>query len=364
MTIPADASLDRGVEAESRARVGSTIDGKWRVDRLLGVGGVAAVYAASHPCGRVAAMKVLHRRYARDEAVCRRFFAERAISARVHHAACVTIFGSSATDDGAPLLVMELLDGDTLEVARQRWVKLPLTHALFIVERLLDFLIACHSAGVIHRDLKPDNVFLMCDGHVRVIDFGIAHVLGTHRTDPRIVLGTPEFMSPEQASGKNNVVDETSDLFAIGAILFTLLSGSLLRSGRDAHETLQIAAKEPPRSLALVAPEVPACVASLVDRALAWEPAERWPSARLMHAETRRVLDEIETRPSPVPTAMRLSNPLLVVPASLRPTFPSAAGLALGASSADLPTFTERSDEVRTNSQARIRAVRPTSGGF
>jgi serine/threonine-protein kinase len=246
---------------------------------------------------------------ARDPKACQRFFSERDLSSRVRHPAAVPIQRTGRTPDGVPFLMMELLQGETLSQRWKRTGRFSIRRALMIGERLLDFIASCHAVGLVHRDLKPGNVFLCDDGSVRVIDFGIAVVRGKGKSGQFAVLGTPAFMSPEQAKGQSDDADHRADLFAIGAILWSLLSGQQLRAGREA---LELAARDHARSLSLVAPDMPRSVAALVDRALATDPAERWESAPAMRREITAILDAIDADlpalpdPSPSERNMRV----------------------------------------------------------
>jgi eukaryotic-like serine/threonine-protein kinase len=290
------------------SRIGTTVDQCWTLDRLLGVGGMAAVYAATHTSGRRAAFKVLHKHLVDNADIVVRFRDERELAAMFKHPALVEVHGMSTTDDGVPLLVMELLDGETLAARVKRVRMIPARTALEVAASVLDVLDLCHRRGIVHRDIKPENIFLTDDGRVKLLDFGVAR---GHRstTTRRAAVGTPAFMPPEQALG---TVDARSDVFAMGAILWTVISGFSLRHGRTDEETLRAAVSEPIRSLSLVA-EVPPSVAALVDRALAHDPAERFPSAAAMREAAIVVIQEL---PIP-PEASRISY------CEDRPTLPS-----------------------------------------
>jgi serine/threonine-protein kinase len=143
-----------------------------------------------------------------------------------------------------------------------------------------------HDAGIVHRDIKPANVFLTRDGRMKLLDFGIACRAGRSPQGARhgAVVGTPSYAAPEQASGRVDGVDVRSDIWSVGAIAFTLLSGRLVHSGTAARETMALAAKQHAPRLATVAPDVLPQIAHIVDRALAFDREERWPDAASMHA--------------------------------------------------------------------------------
>jgi serine/threonine protein kinase len=304
------------VRAEAMTRVGATIDGKWRIDALLGLGGIGAVYAATHENGRRAAFKIMHRALASDPELVERFVDERSVSEKIAHPACVSILAASKTDDGLPLLFMELFDGETLESALRRGARIDGAHSLAIAEQLLDFLVACHARGVVHRDLKPANVFLLVDpdgvlardASVKVLDFGVARESMRRRTNRRMAIGTPGYMAPEQARG--SAVDGRADLYAVGAILHALLGG------KEAAAT-----NEPPRSLAMLAPTLPRPVVSMVMRALAWEPEDRYASAEHMLDVLRMVRDQFDLGHH-VPLVRWLEGPRPTPALDDRPTAP------------------------------------------
>ncbi len=205
----------------------------------------------------------------------------------------VRILDDDVTEEGLAFLVMELLEGELLEARRvNRGGKLPLPEVYEIADQLLDVIAGAHDKGIVHRDIKPDNLFLTHEGRLKVLDFGFAQVKSgfrTERTETGFLLGTPGFMSPEQAVGARQDIDAKTDIWAIGATLFTLLSGRTVHSGETAAELLVAAANYPARSLAEVERGIPPRVVSIVDRALAFDKADRWPSARAMQAALRNV---------------------------------------------------------------------------
>jgi serine/threonine protein kinase len=288
----ADALEAAFEERESAlARIGSIVEGR-RLEIPVGLGGMAHVYSARSEEGEWSAIKIARRHIAADARSRERFLAERALVARVTHPACVPITSAGLTVDGAPFLVMELLAGESLENLWRRTPRFTPKRALEIADQLLDFAATCHAAGVVHRDLKPENVFVDPGGQVRVIDFGVAVASDLRDGTRGRAVGTPAFMPPEQARGEGERVDGRADLFSIGASLWSLLSGHRLRAGRGA---IEIAARDPARSLSLVAPDVPTEVVQLVDRALASDPRARWPDAEAMRADLLSVLSEVRS---------------------------------------------------------------------
>ena len=268
------------------ARIGVALRGKYRLDRLLGVGGMAAVYAATHlrNASRVA-VKVLHREFTLDGPLRARFLREGYAANSVGHPGTVRILDDDTDEDGAVFLVMELLDGETLDARWERSDrKLGVAEVVTMMYGVLDVLAAAHAKGIVHRDLKPENLFLTRDGHVKVLDFGVARLREASPTQTRTgaVFGTPAFMPPEQALGRVAEVDALADVWSVGATAFALLSGRFVHEGQTAEEMLIRSATQPAPELGTVAPHVPATIAAVVDRALAFEKRDRWPSARAM----------------------------------------------------------------------------------
>ncbi len=283
-------------KARARARIGLTINNKWRLDSLLGVGGMASVYAATHRNGSRAALKILHTEFARDPGIRDRFLREGYVANKVEHHGRVAIQDDDVTEHDEPFLVMELLEGET---AQQLWKrkhrKVPPAEALWIAAEVLDTLEGFHVLGIVHRDIKPANIFVTREGVVKVLDFGVARMreAGGDHTRAGTALGTPSFMAPEQAMGLADGVDGRADIFSVGAMLYAMLSGQRLHQGRTDNEAFILAATTPAPSLARVAPDLPVEVISLVDKALAWDQRNRFDTATVMRDECHRISEGI-----------------------------------------------------------------------
>jgi eukaryotic-like serine/threonine-protein kinase len=285
---------DEEVLATALQRVGSVLHGKYHIDGVLGIGGMATVYAATHRNRKRFAIKLLHPEYAVRSDVRARFVREGYVANSVNHSGVVSILDDDADETGAPFLVMELLEGvsvDALYAIKREPV--PVREALGIAHQLLEVLEAAHSNDIIHRDIKPANLFLQRDGQVKVLDFGIARLRdanqGLKSTKTGATLGTPAFMAPEQAMAVPGEVDVRSDIWGAGATLFTLLSAHFVHEADNARQIMIRVATEPARSLVSVLPDAPGAVVDLVARALRFEKSERWGTA----AEMRHALVDV-----------------------------------------------------------------------
>jgi serine/threonine-protein kinase len=285
---------------------------KWHLDVLLGVGGMASVYAATHRNGSRAAVKLLHEELSINPEIRERFLREGYLANAVGHEGAVRVIDDDTTEEGSLFLVTELLDGETLEARRMRYGgRLDEDEVLSVVDQLLDVLVAAHQKGVVHRDLKPENVFLTRAGQVKVLDFGIARLRELSKPDTSTrageSMGTPAYMAPEQARGLWDEVDGRSDLWAVGATMFCLLSGRLVHQARTVNEQLLSAMTRPAPPLRSVAPDVSVLVANVVDRALSFNKAMRWPDATRMQESVRHAYHD-RTGVS-IATAPRLTVP-------------------------------------------------------
>jgi len=289
------------MSSPEQARVGSVLDQKWTLERLLGAGAMGAVYEARHRNGARAAVKLLHPMLAREPEVRERFLREGYAANKVEHKGAVRVLDDdvveSGPDEGTAYLVMELLDGESLDDRQRRLPQLGERELLEVAEQVLEVLSVAHASGVVHRDLKPENLFLARDeGRVRVkvLDFGLARVSdGGLATNAGRALGTPAFMSPEQASGRVDEIDGRTDIFALGATLFRVLSGRRVHEGDNAIQVLVKMQREPAPKLVAAYPEVSPAFAALVDRALAFEKADRYPTAGAMLADVRALRERL-----------------------------------------------------------------------
>jgi serine/threonine protein kinase len=281
--------FDRGANGRSLLPIGTILQGKYRLDRLLGVGAMASVFAATHLRNvNCVAVKILHPDLAGNSEIRTRFLQEGYAANSVRHAGTVRVFDDHTAEEGeVAFFVMELLEGETLESLWERCGRrLPPREVAQLMCQLLDVLAAAHEKGIIHRDIKPENLFIEADGTLRVLDFGVARVLEGSFVETRTgsLIGTLPYMAPEQMLGKVHEVDARSDVWAVGATAFTLVSGSFVHEAETPEEMLVFTASRQAPSLARVAPHAPRAFIHAVDRALRFDKSERWPSARTMQS--------------------------------------------------------------------------------
>lgn len=300
---------------ESAQRIGTYVNGKWRLDALIGFSSVAATYRAAHRNGLECALKIIHRSQTSSEKMIERFLQEAHLANRIEHPGVEKIFDDGMTEDGCVFLVMELLEGETLELRRMAaGGALRLLDARPIFDDLLDILIAIHAAGVIHRNLKPANIFLTKDKRVILTDFGRARLsdvdVNQQNSLDGLVTGTPAYMPPEQARGRRLEIDERSDIWSAGAILYTLLSGRRVHEAKTTAEKLLLAQTKPARPIMSIMPDIAAPLAHVVDRALKFDKKDRWPSASEMRKAYWRATGRDETSLPKEPVAQeRLQMP-------------------------------------------------------
>ncbi|MBW2462549.1 MAG: protein kinase [Deltaproteobacteria bacterium] len=273
------------------ALVGQVVADRYRVLGLLGEGGMGAVYFAEHTLiGRKVALKRLHPELATDANSVARFQREARAAAAIGHRHIVEVLDLGYGADGAPFLVMEYLRGQSLAELLRKEARLAPARACRIVGQVLTALAAVHDSKIVHRDLKPDNVFLVRrradPDFVKVLDFGISKMNidddeGLRLTKTGVMLGTPYYMSPEQARGMK-VVDRRVDIYAIGVILYEALCGELPHRAENYHALLLEILAKAPVPLAERAPGVSPELAEVVHRAIAKDPAKRFQSARSM----------------------------------------------------------------------------------
>ena len=266
---------------------GTLFAGRYRIARKLGGGGMADVYLAEdQELGRRVAIKMLHHRYANDDQFVERFRREATHAAGLSHPNIVSIFDRGEAD-GSYFIVMEYVEGRTLkELIRSRGL-CPVPVAIAYTRQILAALRYAHRHGVVHRDIKPHNVIVDPEGVVKVTDFGIARAGASQMTEEGAIIGTAQYLSPEQARGAP--VDQTSDLYSTGIVLFELLTGEVPFTGDSPVEIAMKHLAETPPTPSALRPDVPPDLDLVVVRALAKEPADRYQSAAAMDADLETV---------------------------------------------------------------------------
>jgi serine/threonine-protein kinase len=282
-------AADTGHRLDSaNRRLGLVLRGKYRLEGVLGIGGMSVVYRAIHRNQAEFAIKMLLPEYGANDELRARFLREGYAANSVKHPGAVRVVDDDIAEDGTAFLVLELLHGLACdELCATHGGRLPLDAVCAIGLQALEVLHAAHVNGIIHRDVKPANLFLLRSGDLKVLDFGIARVretltTGTHTTGSGVLLGTPAFMAPEQAMGKASDVDARADIFSLGATLFSLVTGLTVHEGDSGRELLVKLVTRPTRSLLEVMPELPTDIADVIDRALDVDREERWASAGAM----------------------------------------------------------------------------------
>ena len=266
---------------------GALVD-NYEIEELIGSGGMGEVYRArDRRIDRRVAIKILSPSFAVQDGALGRFEQEARVVGSMNHPNLVTLY-DIGVHEGAPYLAMELLEGSTLR-AHLDGGALPLRKALDIAAQVASGLSAAHEKKIVHRDLKPENIFVTSDGHVKILDFGLAKMTAVSPTDitvmrnvaatnPGMILGTVGYMSPEQVRGE--AVDVRTDIFSFGSVLYEMLSGRKAFHGTSAADTLSAILKEEPPELTLTQQTVTPAVEHIVRRCLAKPPADRYQSAR------------------------------------------------------------------------------------
>jgi serine/threonine protein kinase len=270
---------------EPHALIGQTLRGTYRILSVLDQGGMGLVFEAQHVrLRRRVAVKVLARHLIRDEQALSRFNREAEIIAQLDHPHIVQILDFDTTEQGEPYIVMELLKGESLSDRLERDGCLPIWDAARIAHQVASGLFAAHQAEIVHRDLKPANIFLtetIGEGtRVKLLDFGISKRLGVGRslTGEFDVLGTPDYMAPEQALGRTASVNQRGDQYALAVIAFEMLSGQTPFSGTDLMEVLQKVVSVEAPLVECFAPHVPHVVSVVLGRGLEKNPEARFPT--------------------------------------------------------------------------------------
>jgi eukaryotic-like serine/threonine-protein kinase len=319
--------------ATSDTLINTLFDGRYRVLRRLGRGGMADVYLAEdEELGRRVAIKILNDRHAADDQFVERFRREATHAAGLSHPNIVSIYDRGEAE-GTYYIAMEYLEGSTLkEIVTERG-PLPIDEAIGFARDLLEALRFAHRKGLVHRDIKPHNVIRDDDGRVKVTDFGIARAGASQMTEAGSIIGTAQYLSPEQARG--GVIDHRSDLYSVGVVLYELLTGTVPFVGETPVEIAMKHLSGVPEPPSARRPEVPEALDQIVLRALAKDPDERYQSAEEMDAELARVAAGLPVSAETAEAATQVlagagiadTAPTMVTksPSAVRPPRPPAA---------------------------------------
>jgi serine/threonine protein kinase len=271
--------------------INTLFDGRYRIMRKLGSGGMADVYLAEdEELGRRVAIKILNDRHATDEQFVERFRREAKNAAGLSHPNIVSIYDRGEAE-GTYYIAMEYLDGRSLKELVVARGPLPIPDAIEATRQVLTALRFAHRKGVVHRDIKPHNVMADADGRLKVTDFGIARAGVSQMTEAGSIIGTAQYLSPEQARGA--VVDQRSDLYSIGVVLYEMLTGEVPFTGESPVEIAMKHLSDTPRPPSVLRPDIPPDLDMVVLRALAKSPEDRFQTAEEMDEELERVANGV-----------------------------------------------------------------------
>ncbi len=309
--------------SQVKPMIGRTV-GNYVIGKLIGQGGMGAVYLAEHPrIGRKVAVKVLLPQLSQSAELVQRFFNEARAATAIANEHIIDVLDFGELDDGASYIVMEWLEGRSLAELLREQKKLPLDRVIRIARGIGEALTAAHANGIVHRDLKPDNIFLVRKGgdpeFVKVLDFGIAKLLADGadlKTRTGAIMGTPHYMSPEQCNGTN--VDERTDVYALGVILFEMLTGRLPFEAGGLAELLVAHLSKPPPPLRSLDTTIPPVVELAVLQALEKDRARRFQSVEALVAALGG------TSPT-VPPVVATQPPVIAVQSPVVTALPSMA---------------------------------------
>ena len=293
------------LETSSDELLGQTLAGKYRIDEKLSEGGMGTVYKGTHVLmGKTVAIKVLRPSLAADEKIVARFSREARAASRISHPHAISVTDFGEDENGIVFLVMEYLDGETLKDFIRREGPMPLDRVVEIIKQVGEALDAAHGQGVVHRDLKSDNIMLLrATGadYAKVLDFGIAKIKEREGdydpglTAPDLVIGTPQYMSPEQCSQSPDI-DARSDVYSLGVITYEMLIGHVPFTGESPTAIMMKHLQQPAPSVLEERSDVPAAVGRVVARALEKLPQNRYASAAAL-VEDLAIAAEMERAP-------------------------------------------------------------------
>jgi serine/threonine protein kinase len=302
-------------EHTARAQVGTVLEGAYRLTRLLGEGGMGAVYQAVHlRLDKKVAVKVMAQELAASDEALARFRREVQVTSKLAHPHIVHVSDFGTAPSGEPFLVMEFLEGEDLSDRLDRVGRLPLATAVSIANQVSSALAATHAKGIVHRDLKPENLFLLrvegVTDFVKVVDFGISKVKASNEklTRASVMMGTPAYMAPEQATGRVDDIDHRTDQWALACIVWEMLTGDVPFAGKDTPTLLyNITHGEPPP---LQAPDLPPDLEPVLRRALSKRQGDRYPTVTAFARAFGAAVTPRPVAATPAPVRSRTVPPL------------------------------------------------------
>jgi serine/threonine protein kinase len=273
--------------------------GEYEIVSLLGIGGMGAVYEGRHPLiGKSVAVKVLLPQFSADADLVNRFLAEARAVNEIRHRNIVDIFSFGELPDGTHYFMMEFLEGEGFDRVIRARAPMPIHEALYWCEEILEALGAAHQFGIIHRDVKPSNIYLVQPRtgrrYVKLLDFGVAKLIKSdtsHQTHASMVIGTPHYMSPEQARGR--AIGPATDIYALGCVLFEMVTGRLLFTADNHNQVMFMHAEDAPALASSLNPAVPKGLDDLLQAVLQKDPARRPSSAEDVRAWCEQIRREV-----------------------------------------------------------------------
>jgi eukaryotic-like serine/threonine-protein kinase len=301
---------------------GALLANRYRLDERVGGGGMGEVWRATDEVlGRIVAVKVMRPELLEEPSFTERFLAEARTMATIKHRGVVAVHDYQGNETGA-FLVMEYVDGESLSRRLHRFGRLDPIRTMALVAQAADALQAAHDRGVVHRDIKPGNLLVTADDTLVLTDFGIARsAASTPLTATGAVIGTPSYLSPEQVLGKPATAQ--SDVYALGVVAYECLTGRRPFDGENPFDIAMKRLREPPPTMA---GNMPTAVLAVVDRALAADPAQRWPTAAALAGAARKAVTPAGPVPvSPVPSSPVPSSPVSGPSSPVAPASPAGA---------------------------------------
>ena len=288
--------------------ISKIIDDKYGIGEVVGSGGMGVVYAATNmETDQTVALKLLHNKYAHSPKIIKRFYQEAKLADSLQHPNICSVIDHGCTEDGSPYLVMPLLKGRPFSKMLGHRKLLPTSQVVRIVSQTLSALEAAHRRKVIHRDMKPENIFVLSEGStpdtVKLLDFGISKVIETGRkstlTSTGMVLGTAYYLAPEQARGSRHL-DHRVDIYAVGVILYESLTGHMPFQGETYNEVIIKVASSPYQSPRAINPKLSPAMEWVIKKAMSFVPHQRFDSAEEMNVALKKALDGTFERVPPL----------------------------------------------------------------